>query len=221
MDIYQKARENMVECQLKPDGVSNPEILEAYLTIPREIFVPAHRKDVAYIDEDIMFDDGRFLLEPSTHGRMVQALNLGKDEAVLNVGCATGYSAAILSSLAKTVISTSNSSEAIEAAKKNCEALGLYNVVFFYEENIQNGCPEYAPFRAMIFNGAIPFLPENILNNLATDGRIVYIERPSGSPIGRAILLQKLESGAFSKIALFDAATPYLPGYRPEEEFSF
>lgn len=221
MDIYAKARENMVECQLKPDGVSDSKILDSYMTTPREMFVPDSKKDIAYIDEDLIFDGRHFILSPSTHGLMVQALNIQEDEAVLDVGCCTGYSSAILSNLAKTVVATSNSRQAVETAKKNCEALDLYNVVFYYEENIEDCFPEYAPYTAIILNGAVTEVPQSLLNNLADGGRAVYIERAVNAPMGRAILLQKLQNGEYSKLPLFDTATPYLIGYEPEEEFSF
>lgn len=220
MDFYAKARENMVECQLMPDGVTDEDILNAYLSVPREVFLPEQKRDVAYIDEDLMLDDKRFILEPSTHARMIQALNISKDEAVLDVACATGYSSAILSYLSNTVVALGQDEDISNIAKENCENLGIYNVAFFTGE-LLSCCPDYAPYSAIIFNGALPRLPEDVLHNLAVNGRLIYIERKPNAHIGSVIMIHKLKDDRYSRLNLFDAATPYLPGFDQEEEFVF
>ena len=214
MNIALKARENMVLGQLMPDGVSDPNILDAFQSIPRDIFVPELRRGYAYVDEDIMIDDQRFILAPSVHARMIQALNLQKDEAVLDIACATGYSSTILSHLTKTVVAITNDQKITDTAKQNCEALSLYNIAFFTEELLEC-CPEFAPYPAIIFNGALAELPSSVLDSLMIGGRLVYIERPVGAPIGTAILIEKIADGKTSRLPLFQAATPYLPGFTP------
>lgn len=101
---YEKIRKNMVDCQLATGGVIAEDILEAFGTVPREQFVPAGLAPSAYVDEDLLFPDGNFLMEPLVFGRMLQAARPRNADTVLNVGDATGYAAAILSRLAGTVV---------------------------------------------------------------------------------------------------------------------
>ena len=218
MDIYAAARENMVVCQLKPDGVSDDALLNAYASVPREKFVPENKRHIAYVDEDIMLGDGRFLLEPATQAKMIQALNLGEEEAVLDVACATGYSSAILSHKVKTVVGLTNSDEICDIAKNNCEDLDLYNVAFFAGE-LLDCCPQYAPYSAIMINGALAELPDGVCEMLSVGGRLIYIERKPNAHMGSVILVHKLGEDKFSRLNLFHAATPYLPGFDPEEEF--
>lgn len=220
MDIQAKARENMVESQIRPNGVSDTKLLEAYRVIPREKFLPEEKAATAYIDEDINLENSRFLMDPATHARMVQALNIGQDDVVLDVACMTGYSSAIVSCLAKTVVALSSDPSASSQARSNCEALSLYNIVFF-DGDLSQCNPEYAPYDAIIFNGSLPELPDNVLDKLNPGGRLAYIERHKGQAMGRAMLLHKLGDRKYSKLTLFDIATPYLPGFKPKEDFVF
>lgn len=208
----------MVECQLMPSGVSDEALLNAYKTVPREKFLPEGKKDIAYIDEDIFIEEDRFLLEPATHAKMVQALNLGEDEAVLDVACDTGYSSAILSHLAKTVVALTQDKSISDIAGKNCEELNIYNVAFFAGD-FMDCCPQYAPYSAIIFNGAVEKLPASVFKRLAVGGRLIYIKRDRNDHMGAVILVHKLAENKFSELNLFHAATPYLPGFEPQEEF--
>lgn len=219
MTVFDKARENMVECQLMPDGVSADDVLKAFRYVPREQFLPQDKQSFAYVDDNIVFDDGTFLLNPSTHALMVQALNIEPDEAVLNIGCCTGYSSAILGHLSKTVITLSIHENAATQGKARCEEQGLYNVAFF-DDPLFECCPEYAPYSAMIFNGSVAEIPETMLKNLAHNGRMVYIDRPAGSPIGKVKMIHKIQDDEYSRINLFDAVTPYVLGFEPKTVFS-
>ena len=220
MDYFKTARENMIEGQLRPNGVTEEHILNAYRTVSREHFLPQNKKDVSYIDEDLILENETFLMEPVTHARMIKALNISSEEAVLDVACATGYSSAILSHISNTVVALSCDEKQKERAKKNCEDLDLYNIAFFSGE-LEDCCPKYAPYSAIIFNGAIPELPEDILNKLSNGGRVVYIERDFNAPIGSAKLLQKIAENKYSKVTLFDAATPFLPSINKTQNFEF
>lgn len=220
MDILANAREHMVESQLMPNGVTDEKLLKAYQEIPREHFVPESKSSVAYVDEDIMIGENRFIMEPAVHARMVQALNLGPEDVVLDVACATGYSSAVLSYMAKTVVSLTNDASILQQAKKNWEALSIYNIVCF-EGDLSKCNPEYAPYDAIIFNGSLPELPKSCLDMLNTGGRLVYIERRAKNETGRAKLIHKLDNDKLSTLTLFDASTPYLPGFEPKEDFVF
>src|SRR3546814_7419678 len=101
---FAAARENMIEGQLRPNKVTDEAILSAMGTVPRERFLPNGKRAVAYVDEDIGLGQGRFLMEPIVLARLIQAAGVEPDDLVLDIGCGTGYSAAILALLANTVI---------------------------------------------------------------------------------------------------------------------
>ena len=110
MTVFADARRNMVDSQLRPNRVTDPDILAAMAELPRERFVPKAKQGIAYIDEDIEVAPGRFLMEPVVLARLLQALVLTPDATVLNIGCATGYDAALLGRLAGSVVAVESDS---------------------------------------------------------------------------------------------------------------
>ena len=130
------ARVRMVESQIRPNGVTDQRIIQTMAAIPREIFVPPWRRSLAYIDEDVEISSKhhakpRFLLEPMTLARLIQLLDLEPEETVLDVGCGTGYSTAILAYLAKTVVALESDSDLADQAIENLAALGLATLLVF------------------------------------------------------------------------------------------
>src|SRR5690606_4009204 len=112
-------RLNMVDGQLRTTDVTNADVLAAMLSVPRELFVPQSRQALAYIDEDIPVGDQaqpRFLMEPSPFANLVQLAGIGPDDFVLDIGCATGYSAAVLSRLSSSVVALECDSSLADAA---------------------------------------------------------------------------------------------------------
>ena len=101
---FAQARKMMVDCQIRPTKVTDPRVLDAFGTIPREDFVSRHQRAIAYIDEDLPVPGGRCMMEPMVLARMIQALAVEAGDNILVVGCGTGYSAAILARIAGSVI---------------------------------------------------------------------------------------------------------------------
>lgn len=220
MFSFQQARTNMVDCQIHTSGVVSEAVLAAFETVPRELFVPKNLQKVAYTDEDISMGEGRFLLEPAVHAKMVQAAALKPTDVVLDIGCGTGYSAAILSSMATTVVAVEECQKWLGAAEKVWQDLGVCNVVSF-NGKLTKGSPEHAPFDAIFINGAVSEIPENIVAQLAPDGRLVTVIKAPGETMGRAVIVQSLGAGQFSSYNLFSAGSPYLPGFAPKPAFTF
>jgi protein-L-isoaspartate(D-aspartate) O-methyltransferase len=131
MTDYTGARKNMVECQLHPCGISEQRVLDAYNNIPRERFVSQAQRSIAYADHDLPLGHERFLMAPMTHAKLVHAANVGADDVVLDIGGATGYSAAILSQLATTVVAVENQPDFVEHAKAALLDLDLLNILHF------------------------------------------------------------------------------------------
>lgn len=220
MFSFSKARQNMVDCQIHPSGVINPALLNAFETIPREAFVPEFNKPLAYHDEDLVFRDGRFMLEPSTHARMVQALDLKPSDIVLDIGCAGGYSSAVLSPFVTTIIALEQTQKYLDDAQLVWDEHGFCNIASF-KGALNKGCPDHAPYHAIIINGSVAKHPVHIANQLAVGGKMIYILKETPQDMGHVTVAMKSQNGDISSVPLFDAATPYLNGFEPKQDFVF
>src|SRR5579883_1628349 len=127
MPDYAAARLNMVESQVRPNKVTDPRLLEALLEVPREGFVSEQLRGVAYVDEDVPLGGGRFLMEPMVFARLVQTAAVKPADTVLEVGCGTGYGAAVLARLAARVVTLESEPELGRQAEANLRRLGVSN----------------------------------------------------------------------------------------------
>ena len=214
------ARHQMIYNQIRPWDVSDDRVLATLAALPRERFVPEEIQGIAYNDEDLPIGGGRFLLEPITHAKMVQAVKPGPEDVVLDIGGATGYSAAILSSLVTTVIALDNDETYLKQAQNLWNDLSVCNVVPITGDLTQ-GNPENAPFSLIFMNGSVPELPEQLAGQLTPDGRLITIIRKPGDILGQVTLVQNLGGGQFSSYNMFSAGSPYLPGFEPKPSFTF
>lgn len=210
----------MVDCQIHTMGVIDPAILEAYKTVPRERFVFPGQEGIAYCDEDLPLGGGRYLMEPLVHARMVQAAKPRPDDVVLDIATATGYSAAIFSSLVTTVVATESNPDFLKRAESVWRDLTLCNIAGF-EGAPDKGAPDHAPYSLVFLGGAVAFVPERVLEQVAVGGRLVTVITEEGCSVGKATLIERLGQDQFSTRVLFDAATPYLPGLEPRKQFVF
>jgi protein-L-isoaspartate(D-aspartate) O-methyltransferase len=215
-----QARKNMVDSQIHTAGVISEEVLHAFRTVPRELFVPEHLRGVAYIDEDLPLGDGRYLMEPAVLARMIQAAEVKPGDVVLNIGDDTGYSSAILSMLAGTVITVEAQPGLLEGARV-CWAEFSYCNVAVINGDLTEGCVEHAPYSLIFMKGAVAEIPDIFLAQLSLHGRLLAILRPAGAKIGTAVIIERIGDGKYSTRKLFDAATPYIPGFEPRTEFAF
>ena len=216
---FATARAHMVDSQLKTNRIIDTRLLEAFETIPRERFVPEDRQVIAYIDEDLSLGGGRYLMEPMVLGRLIQEAVVLQGDLVLDVGCATGYSSAILARLATTVVALEEDSELAGRASKTLEEIGVDNAVSVQGE-LRRGYPKQAPYNVILFGGAVADVPRDVMEQLADGGRLVTVKRDNERAMGRAVLVTRIGE-VFSTRVLFDAATPYLPGFQPEPGFVF
>ena len=163
----------MVDSQINPQGVVDQAILESFLTVPREKFVHPGQEGIAYCDEDLPLGDGRSLMEPCIHGKLLQSANLKPSDVVLDVGFCTGYSSAILSPLVSTVIAIESDKALIGDAEKLWEELGCANIAA-YQANLREGLPEHGPYDLILFNGAIGLSRFNGTDHFITDGGVFF-----------------------------------------------
>ncbi|TAL39862.1 MAG: protein-L-isoaspartate O-methyltransferase [Alphaproteobacteria bacterium] len=219
IQTFEQARENMVECQLRPNKVTDATLLDAVRKIPREQFVPRHLQSVAYVDEDVPLGNGRYLREPVIGARLIQEAGVLKDDIVLDIGCNTGYSTAVLGHLAGTVVALEAEDHFADEAEKLLHDLDICNVVVVRQKDLREGYAQQGPYDVIFINGSIPAVPARIKAQLADGGRLVTVISERGH-MGTATLVTR-NGDSFSSRALFDAATPTLKGFETAKTFVF
>ena len=220
MTDFTAARNAMVDSQIHTMGVVAEDILNAYRTVRREDFVPEGRRGIAYCDEDMPVAQGRCLMEPITHARLMQAALPVASDTALDVGGATGYSAAILSALTSRVVAAEPDAALLAVAEAAWRKTGCANVVP-HQGGFDAGCAGHAPYSLIFVNGSVAEIPKALLEQLAPGGRLVGVVRGNGDRIGRAALVTKNAGGTTAERVLFEAAVPYLPGHEPRNGFVF
>jgi protein-L-isoaspartate(D-aspartate) O-methyltransferase len=215
-------RINMVESQVRPSDITDRRIIRAMLEVPREAFVPDALKPLAYMDDAVpvvMGDGGgsrRCLLPPRTFAKLVQLAEIDAGDTVLDVGCATGYSTAILARLAKAVIAVESDAALAARATAALRNLGVANALVI-EGPLPAGSPSHAPFAAIVLDGAAAEVPHGLLEQLKDGGRLVAI---IGERFGQARVW--LRSGkTFDSRPAFDAGAETLPGFARQAAFTF
>jgi len=219
---FASARRMMVEGQIRTYDVTDLRVLTAMLEVPRERFVPADKRGVAYLDRDIAVQQAkaadlvRYLLKPAVLARLIQAANIGDDDDVLDVGCASGYSAAVLAKLARKVIALEEDVKLAALAKATLADLATN--VSVRTGALAEGAADQAPFAVILLNGSTDVVPVSLIRQLKDGGRLVCVR--GGPPMGKATLY-RLVSGHMTGQSIFDAAAPPLPGFSKPVEFVF
>lgn len=213
----QQPLQSMISGQIKPNKVNDPRVLEAFEAIPREVFVPKGLKEVAYVDGQLEVAPGRFILEPMVLARLVSAAKIEAEDVVLDIGCATGYSAAILSRLANVVVATEQDPALVELATENLANLEIENIAVI-ERTLCEGCLKQGPFNVIMMAGGVEEIPKILTDQLAEGGRLVTVKVENA--IGRGHVITKT-AGKLAGQDIFDAQAHLLPGYEKTRSFKF
>jgi protein-L-isoaspartate(D-aspartate) O-methyltransferase len=220
MNGFAQARRMMVDGQVRPSDVTDGRVIDAFLAVPREQFVDADRRDLAYLDLDLAVGkegEERHLLKPMTLSKLIHAAAVQPTDAVLDVACATGYSTAILSHLAAHVVALERFPALAEAAGHNLAELGMTNVTV-RAGPLPEGCPDDSPFDVILINGAVDAVPGELASQLRAGGRLVCVKR--AGPVGKAMLY--LSDGQdISGRPVFDCSAPLLPSFAKAAAFTF
>ena len=220
---FAAARRMMVDGQVRTSDVTDLRLIAAMLEIPRERFVPQDKADLAYLDFDLPVMEGtdgalaRRLLKPMVLAKLIQAAEIGASDRVLDVGCATGYSSAVLSRLAGAVTALEQEPALARRAREILQTLGASNVTVVTGPLIE-GWPAAAPYDAILLNGSTEIEPQALLRQLKDGGRLVGVRGRGGA--GKAVLARAFGREVSGR-PIFDAAAPLLPGFAQPAVFVF
>jgi protein-L-isoaspartate(D-aspartate) O-methyltransferase len=218
MTLFDAARTHMIESQIRPNKVVDQRLLDAFASIRRELFVPEHLRQVAYIDEALPLGGGRYLMEPMVAARLLQAAAVERTDTALIVGGGTGYEAALTAALAKSVVVLEEDPGLARHARAALVEHAIASVSIIEGPLIQ-GYPPRAPYDVIVFGGAVADVPVEITSQLAEGGRLLAVVK-SENGVGRATLTTRT-GGLLARRVIFDAATPLLPGFLPKPAFVF
>lgn len=217
---FQDLRVKMVEGQVRTTDVTDAALLAAMFEIPREEFVPAERRELAYIDEDIELvpgRPGRFLMRASPFAKLVQLAEVRPGDLVLDIGSGSGYSSAVLARIAGFVVALESDPALAAGAAEKFAALGYENVSVV-EGPLPAGHAAQAPYDVIVLEGAVDEIPAELIQQLKEGGRLVAVVGEGHA--GRATLWRK-EAGLMSSRAAFNAAVPPFEAFRREPVFEF
>jgi protein-L-isoaspartate(D-aspartate) O-methyltransferase len=174
---YQRLCESMVKEQIEARGIKDPRVLEAMRVVPRHEFVNESLIDQAYSDHPLPIGDQQTISQPYIVALMTEALEVGKDDRVLEIGTGSGYQAAVLAQLAYRVYTVERNRTLYERARAVLETLGYYNVICRYGDGTL-GCKEESPFDAIMVTAGAPDIPKPLVDQLDIGGRMII---PVGS----------------------------------------
>jgi protein-L-isoaspartate(D-aspartate) O-methyltransferase len=221
MSDFSTARQNMVDCQVRPSDVTDLRIIDAMLVVPREVFVPERQRALAYLDLDLEVSEGcsarRFLIKPAVIAKMLQAADIKDTDSVLVAGCATGYTAALVARFAGQVTATEVDPPLAAKASEVLLQLGLERVTVRAADTA-GGDPTNAPYDVIVLDGATEITPDGLYRQLREGGRLVGVFAMSKPP--RAMIVTR-SHGDFGHRTLFDASVPVLPGLERRPAFVF
>ncbi|NOZ42787.1 MAG: protein-L-isoaspartate O-methyltransferase [Alphaproteobacteria bacterium] len=211
------ARQHMIDSQLRPNEVNNDRVIGAIAAVCREKFVPKNLSGVAYLDADIQVAPGRSLMAPMVFARLIDAAAIKDTDLVLDIGCATGYSSAVLGQLAEAVVALEEDAGLAAMATTILAAESCDNVAVVTGPLVE-GLAAQGPYDLIFINGMIDYIPEALLDQIAEGGRLVCLLNDNG--VGRAVYVT-YENGVVGKRQLFDANIPPLEGFKTREKFIF
>ena len=214
----EQARFNMIEQQIRPWDVLDPDVLQLLSLVRREDFVPAALRHLAFSDTELPLKPGRSLLQPKLEARLLQELQLKPTDRVLELGTGSGYLTALMAHQAEQVISLEPDAELAEAAQVRLRRLGL-NRAQVQVSALPAGAPTQGPFDAIVLTGSVPEVPAALLAQLKPGGRLLAIV--GQEPVMQAVLLRQAGAGQAARTELFDTVVARLPGTTEPSAFAF
>ena len=216
MTDFARRRTTMVDTQVRPSDVTKFPIIEAMLSVPREMFVPQDRREAAYAGENIALGEGRVVLDPRTLAKMLDAADIQPDEMVLDIGPGLGYSSALAARMAEAVVAVEENADFAAEAERALGEAAADNVAVV-EGTLAEGAAKHGPYDVILVQGTVEDIPPVLLDQLKNDGRIVAIFAEGALGVVRVGL--KSDDRVTWRFA-FNAAAPLLPGFEAAKEFA-
>ncbi|MHB8345601.1 MAG: protein-L-isoaspartate O-methyltransferase family protein [Acidiferrobacterales bacterium] len=209
------ARKNMVESQVRTWEVLDPRVLELLSSAPREDFVPEQYRGLAYADMSLPLGRGQVMMSPRMEARLLQALEIGRSDRILEIGTGSGYMTWLLAALGGQVYSVEIIPQFKMSAAAKLAAHGATNVTL----DIGDGAHRWnrhQPYDAILLTGSLPVLADAFRNSLAIGGRLVaVVGKP---PAMEAVLIRRTGPESFSRDSLFETVlAPLLNADEPEK----
>ena len=214
----EKARDNMVEQQIRTWEVLDQDVLDLLYLVPREDFVPEQYRTLAFSELEIPIGEGERMWQPKLEARVLQELSIRKTDSVLEVGTGGGYLTALLSHRAGHVHSVEIKPKLAEFGQKNLARQGLDNVTLQIGD-AANGWPRQAPYDAIVLTGSTPVLPRAFLEQLAAGGRLFAVV--GEAPAMTARLVSCTVPGAYGSVDLFETVIAPLVNAEQPPRFKF
>ncbi len=218
MNIEQ-ARFNMIEQQIRPWNVLDQDVLALLSIVKRENFVPVAYKNLAFVDTEIPLPHGENMLAPKIEARILQAVAVKKHEQVLEVGSGSGYMAALLAHRGRHVTTVEIEPEIKAMAEKNLSAQGITNVSVALGNGAQGWAKGMEPYDVIVISGALPMVPDSILQQVKVGGRIALIV--GEAPVMTAQLITRTGAKEFQTENLFETNTRLLREASTPSKFTF
>ena len=217
MNIEQ-ARFNMIEQQIRPWDVLDPQVLDLLFVVKREDFVPPAYRNLAFADMEIPLGGGQQMLAPKIEAKMLQELTLKKTDKVLEIGTGSGYMAALLAARSEHVVTVETRPELIEMAKQNFERAGITNVTIERGDGAK-GWAQRGPYDAIVVSGSLPAVPDVLLKQLRVGGKLAVVV--GEAPVMEAQLITCTADGIHNTVNLFETVIPPLDGVEAKGSFTF
>jgi protein-L-isoaspartate(D-aspartate) O-methyltransferase len=208
----------MVDTQVRPSDVTKFPIIEAMLAVPRELYVPPHLREAAYIGENLDLGGGRTLLDPRSFAKILDALDLRPGDVVLDVGCGLGYSTAVLARLTSFVVALEDDADRAEQAQAILSEQGVDNAAVM-TGTLAEGSAKGGPYDVIVLQGGVETVPEALTAQLQDGGRIAAIFAEDGA-LGVVRIGQKTGERVSWRYG-FNAGAPVMPGFERVREFQF
>lgn len=216
MTDFEARRRMMVDTQVRPADVTRFPIIDAMLSVPREMFVPAGMRETAYVGEHIPVARNRVILEPRLLAKILDALDLTGADLVLDLGCAYGYSSAVIAHIAQAVIAVEDDEDMASEAPGLLSDAGADNVIL-EQGPLVDGAAEHGPYDVIIIEGGVETIPDALIDQLKEGGRMAAIF--SDGTFG-AVKIGHKHNGKVTWREMFNAGVPVLPGFEQTAAFS-
>lgn len=215
---FDVARHNMLEQQIRPWEVLDRRVLDLIAQAPREDYVPEKYRQLAFADMGIPLGHGQFMMAPRVEARLLQALDIGPKDRILEIGTGSGYVTALLANFSGHVHSVEIVPEFKTSAERKLADHGIKNVTLEEGDGAQ-GWDRHGPYDAVIITGSVPVLPETFRQSLAFGGRLIAIV--GQPPVMEAKLIRRLDAENWNETSLFETELPPLINVKLPSTFVF